>query len=54
MAVTTGMVGHGFYDRNSAPQWAAIEAVLPWLEDAIAELPPAEPATGRDCRLRLL
>jgi hypothetical protein len=27
MAVTTGMVGHGFYDRNSAPQWAAIEAV---------------------------
>jgi SAM dependent carboxyl methyltransferase len=38
MAVTTGMVGHGFYDRNSAPQWAAIEAVLPWLEEAIAAI----------------
>ena len=45
MTVTTGMVGQGFYDRNSAPQWAAIEAVLPWLEEAIAgmqlaDLPP--------------
>lgn len=38
MTVTTGMVGHGFYDRNSAPQWAAIEAVLPWLEESIAEM----------------
>lgn len=46
MTVTTGMVGHGFYDRNSAPQWAATEAVLPWLDDAIGEMrlddgPPA-------------
>lgn len=48
MAVTTGMVGHGFYDQHSAPQWAAIEAVLPWLEDAIRALDPAEgsPAVG--------
>jgi hypothetical protein len=38
MAVTTRMVGHGFYDRNSAPQWAAIEAILPWLDAAIAEM----------------
>jgi SAM dependent carboxyl methyltransferase len=42
MAVTTGMVGHGFYDRHSAPQWAAIEAVLPWLEQAVAEMDLAE------------
>ncbi|MEO1020275.1 MAG: hypothetical protein AAFY56_21690, partial [Pseudomonadota bacterium] len=35
MAVTTGMIGHGFYNRHSAPQWAATEYVLPWLEDAI-------------------
>ena len=42
MAVTTGMVGHGFHDRNSAPQWAAIEAVLPWLDEAVAEMRLAE------------
>jgi SAM dependent carboxyl methyltransferase len=42
MTVTTGMVGHGFYNRHSAPQWAAIDYVLPWLEDALASmsLPP--------------
>jgi hypothetical protein len=46
MTVTTGMVGHGFYDRHSAPQWAATEAVLPWLEEAIAAMPLADlPAT---------
>jgi hypothetical protein len=46
MAVTAGMVGHGFYDRNSAPQWAAIEAALPWLEEAVAEMRlAAEPET---------
>jgi SAM dependent carboxyl methyltransferase len=43
MTVTTGMVGHGFYDRHSAPQWAATEAVLPWLESAIAAMPLADP-----------
>lgn len=42
MAVTTGMVGHGFYDRHSAPQWSAIEAVLPWLEEAVGAIRPAE------------
>jgi gibberellin A4 carboxyl methyltransferase len=45
MAVTTGMVAHGFYDRNSAPQWAAIEAVLPWFEDAITEMRLSEEPT---------
>ncbi len=43
MAVTTGMVGRGFYNRNSATQWAAIEVVLPWLEQAIAQMPLADP-----------
>ncbi|WP_259782345.1 class I SAM-dependent methyltransferase [Aestuariispira ectoiniformans] len=38
----TGMAGGGFYNANSAPQWAQIAAVLPWLEDAITELPFAE------------
>jgi gibberellin A4 carboxyl methyltransferase len=33
--VTTGMVGGGFYNRNSAPQMSAIDHVMPWLEDAI-------------------
>ncbi|MEM8569984.1 MAG: hypothetical protein AAGG56_03650 [Pseudomonadota bacterium] len=41
MDVTTGMVGHGFYNRNSAPQMAAIDYVLPWLDRAVAELPLA-------------
>jgi hypothetical protein len=34
-SVTTGMVGGGFYNRNSAPQMSAIDHVMPWLEDAI-------------------
>jgi gibberellin A4 carboxyl methyltransferase len=38
-ATTTGMTGGGFYDANSAPQWKAIEAVLPWLDEAVANLP---------------
>jgi gibberellin A4 carboxyl methyltransferase len=38
MAVTTGMLGRGFYDRHSAPQWAAIDYVLPWLEDALPSM----------------
>jgi hypothetical protein len=37
MPVTTGMKGEGFYDRNSSPQWAAIEAVLPWLKTAVSQ-----------------
>lgn len=43
MAVTTGMVGRGFYNRNSATQWAATEVVLPWLEEAITEIPMTGP-----------
>jgi gibberellin A4 carboxyl methyltransferase len=38
MPVTSGMKGDGFYDRNSAPQMAAVAAVLPWLEDAVAQM----------------
>ena len=38
MPVTTGMKGGGFYDRHSTPQWNSISAVLPWLEQAIAEM----------------
>ncbi len=38
-ATTTGMTGGGFYNANSAPQWQAIEAVIPWLEEAAAGLP---------------
>ena len=37
-ATTTGMTGGGFYNANSAPQWAAIEAVLPWLREAARNL----------------
>jgi hypothetical protein len=36
--VTTGMRGAGYYNQNSAPQWAAIEAVLPWLEDEVGRM----------------
>ena len=38
MTVTTGMLGRGFYNRHSAPQWAAIDCVLPWLEDALLSM----------------
>ena len=37
-SVTTGMVGGGFYNRNSAPQMSAIDHVMPWLEDAIGDV----------------
>ena len=44
MPVTTGMKGDGYYDDHSTPQMAAIEAVLPWLEEAVGrmELPAPE------------
>ena len=38
MAVLTGMVGQGFYDHNSTTQWNAIERLLPWLEEGLAEI----------------
>jgi len=38
-STTSGMVGGGFYDANSATQWNAIEAVLPFLENAAGSLP---------------
>ena len=38
MTVTTGMLGRGFYNRHSAPQWAVIDYVLPWLEDALLSM----------------
>lgn len=38
-ATTTGMTGHGFYNANSQPQWAAIEAILPLAHRAAEELP---------------
>jgi gibberellin A4 carboxyl methyltransferase len=38
MTVTTGMLGRGFYNRHSAPQWAAIDYALPWLEDALQSM----------------
>ncbi|MTH95163.1 hypothetical protein [Roseibium sp. RKSG952] len=37
-ATTTGMIGAGFYDENSAPQWSAIAAVLPWIDQAVATM----------------
>ncbi len=42
MPVTSGMKGEGFYDRHSSPQWACIEAVLPWLKTAISRLDLAD------------
>ena len=38
MPVTTGMKGDGWYDRHSSPQMAAIDAVLPWLLEAVGNL----------------
>ncbi|HEY2533610.1 MAG TPA: hypothetical protein VGJ20_37730 [Xanthobacteraceae bacterium] len=37
-SVTTGMVGQGFYNKNSAPQMSSIDCVMPWLEDAIGSI----------------
>ncbi|MEM8574488.1 MAG: hypothetical protein AAGF48_07620 [Pseudomonadota bacterium] len=43
MAVTTGMIGHGFYNQNSEPQWAATEYVLPWTVDAALSMDLSDP-----------
>ena len=45
MPVTTGMKGEGFYDRHSSPQFAAIAAVLPWLDHAIGRMDLSRAAT---------
>ncbi|MTI45277.1 S-adenosylmethionine-dependent carboxyl methyltransferase [Roseibium hamelinense] len=37
-ATTTGMVGGGFYNQNSAPQMAAIAAILPWIDQGVATM----------------
>ncbi len=45
MAVTKGMKGGGYYDAHSDEQRAAMDAFLPWMEEALADLPiPAEGA----------
>ena len=43
MAVTTGMIGRGFYNRNSAPQWAAIDYVLHWIDEGARGMHFADP-----------
>ncbi len=45
-SVLTGMVGHGFYNQNSATQMAAIDDVLPWLESACASVDLTESAAA--------
>lgn len=49
-ATTLGMTGGGFYNDNSTPQWDAIAAVLPLLEEAVSSLPleGTEPMTLAD------
>ena len=39
MASTTGMRGGGFYDAHSTGQRAAMDEFLPWIVDAMADLP---------------
>lgn len=39
MASTTGMRGGGFYDAHSSEQRAAMDEFLPWIVDAMADLP---------------
>ena len=39
MSTTTGMDGGGFYNAHSDEQRVALDAFLPWLEDAIMDLP---------------
>ncbi|MEM6463535.1 MAG: hypothetical protein AAF724_16645 [Pseudomonadota bacterium] len=46
MSVLTGMVGHGFYNENSAPQMASIEHVLPWLDAACSSVDLSDPSAA--------
>lgn len=41
-ATTTGMKGKGFYNKHSAPQYASIAHVLPWLQGAAGDLPQTD------------
>ena len=44
MPTTTGMKGGGYYDAHSKEQRAALDEFLPWMEEAITNVPmPAEP-----------
>ncbi len=43
MPTTTGMKGGGFYDAHSKEQRSALASFLPWLEDAITDLPAPAP-----------
>jgi gibberellin A4 carboxyl methyltransferase len=51
MPTTTGMVGSGFYDRNSNAQLVSIQLVSDWIAGAVAELtlpPESKPITVLD------
>jgi hypothetical protein len=51
MPATTGMKGAGYYDRHSTAQLSTIQALQPWIEEAVAGLPlpvPAQPVTVLD------
>jgi len=39
MPVITGMLGHGFYNKHSAPQMAAVDYVLPWVDGTASAMP---------------
>ncbi|HEX5398678.1 MAG TPA: cyclopropane-fatty-acyl-phospholipid synthase [Verrucomicrobiae bacterium] len=45
MPTITGMKGGGYYDSNSKEQRSALEAFLPWLEQAVAAM--AEPTASK-------
>jgi SAM dependent carboxyl methyltransferase len=51
MPATTGMKGAGYYDQHSGTQMSSIQAILDWVDDAVANLPlpaPAESVTVLD------
>ena len=39
MPTTSGMKGGGYYNAHSNEQRAALDALLPWIVDAVAGLP---------------
>nr|WP_256369077.1 class I SAM-dependent methyltransferase [Ruegeria sp. HKCCD4884] len=40
------MTGHGYYNSHSAPQWNAIAAIKPWIEEAARSIPLSDGSTG--------